>query len=173
MEQKKQTHIQYGLITGMIMAVISIAIYLAGWSFKPGMSWLPYLPFLVGILMNAMAYSKANDGYVTFGNVYGSCIKMSMIVALIMVAWALICVFVFPEMKDKAMEYARAEMAKDPKMTEEIMDTALSMTQKFWNPIIIATAIFGTMFWGAILSLIGAAVAKKNGEKPMTAGDNF
>lgn len=97
---------------------------------------------------------------------------MSMIVALVMIAWSLICIFVFPEMKEKGIEYARAEMAKNPKMTDEMMDTAIGMTQKFWNAILIATAIFGTMLYGAIFSLIGALVAKKKDPAVMPFQNN-
>ena len=171
--ENKQTHIPYGFVMGIIMAVVSLAVYVAGFAFKPGMQYVSYIPFLVGIILNALAYSKANDGYVTFGNVYGSCFKASMIVALVMVVWALITIFVFPEMKDKAMVMAHDQMAKDPKMSEETIDTALGYTKKFWNVIVISASIFGTLLYGALFSLVGALAAKKKGPKPITAENSF
>ncbi len=170
---KKQTHVPYGFVSGLLMAVISLIIYITGMTFKTGMSWVPYLPFLVGLILNANAYSKANDGYVTFGNAFGSCFKASMIVALVMIAYSVITIFVFPEMKEKIIEMQRDQLAKDPKMTDEVIDTAVGMTQKYWNVMLMAGVIFGTLFSGAIFSLIAAAIAKKKGERPMTAGDNF
>jgi uncharacterized membrane protein YciS (DUF1049 family) len=172
--QKKQTHLMYGAITGMIVAVLSLIFYITGLSFKyTYIQYIIQIPFLVGIIMNGMAYSKANDGFVTFGNIFGSCFKASMIVALIILAWSIISMLIFPEMKDKAMEMAHTEMAKNPKMTDEQMEMSMSIMRKYWTPLMVAGAIFGTLFYGAIFSLIGGAVAKKKGERPVTAGDNF
>jgi hypothetical protein len=60
-------------------------------------------------------------------------------------------------------------MAKNPKMTDEMIDQAITMTKKLFLPFAIAGAIFGTGFLGAIGSLIGAAVAKKNPADPFSA----
>jgi hypothetical protein len=105
--ENKNTHIMYGFITGIVMVVVGLIIYLAGWAFKPGMNYVAYVPFLIGIILNAIAFSKANDGFITFGNAFGSCFKASMIVAIVLVAWTIISIFIFPEMKDKAMEAGR------------------------------------------------------------------
>ena len=73
------------------------------------------IPFLVGILLNGIAFSKANDGYVTFGSVFGSCFKMAMIVTLVMVVWGFLSTWLsFPEMKcrNSAKHAAREEMMK-------------------------------------------------------------
>lgn len=170
--EKKQTHIVYGFVTGIIMVVVGLVLYVTGLAFKSqAMSYVSQIPFLVGIIVNAMAYSKANDGFVTFGNVFGSCFKMSMIVALVMMVWSFISMFVFPEMKDKALTMMQEQMAKNPKVTDEQVEMSVNMMKKNWNVFMIAGAVFGTLFYGAIFSLIGGAVAKKNGERPM--GDNF
>ena len=172
MLQKKEVHIMYGFITGIVMVVIGLIIYLTGQAFKTGMQYIAYIPFLVGIILNAVAYSKANDGLVTFGNVFGSCFKASMIVTIVIVVWSVISMYIFPEMKDKALEMAREQMAKNQKMTDEQVDMALNITRKYWNVFLIAGAIFGTLFWGVIFSLIGGLVAKKN-TAPMPTADNF
>jgi hypothetical protein len=88
-----------------------------------------------------------------------------------MVAWGLTTLVVFPEMKDKALEMSRVEMAKNPKMTDEQLDAALNITKKFWSTIVVASSIFGTMFFGAIFSLIGAGAVPKKGARPI--GDVF
>lgn len=170
MEQKKQTHIMYGFVTGIIMVAISLILYLTGLAFKgKGIQYVSQIPFLVGIILNARAYSKANEGFVTFGNVFGSGFKLSMIVALVMVVWSVIMIYAMPEMKEKTIEMARAQLAKDPRMTDDTMDLSISMMKKYWSVIILSTAIFGTMIYGAIFSLIGGAVAEKKGERlPMS-----
>lgn len=165
--KNKQTHIPYGAVTGIVLVVISLALYMTGMSFKyKAIQYLSQIPFLVGIILNAMAYSKANDGYVTFGNVFGSGFKLAMIVALISAAWGIISIFVFPEMKEKALEMARDEMLKNPGATDEQIDMSLGIMKKYWSAILIAGALFGSLMWGAIFSLIGGAIAKKKGLRP-------
>jgi hypothetical protein len=47
-----------------------------------------------------------------------------------------------------------------------MIEQGIAMTKKLFLPFAIAGAIFGTGFLGAIGSLIGAAVAKKNPVDP-------
>jgi uncharacterized protein DUF4199 len=173
--EKKQTHIMYGFVSGILMAVISLVLYLTGLSFKPGMEgiqYVAYLPFLVGIILNATAYSKANDGFVTFGNVFGSCFKAAMLVTLVVLAWSVISMMVFPDMKEKALALARDKMAASSRnMTDEQMDAALNITKKYFSTFMIAGVLLGMLFYGAIFSLIGAAIAKKKGPAPITSSN--
>lgn len=144
------------------MAVLGLILYVTGLVFKNGIQYLEYIPFLAGMILNAQAFSKANDGNVTFGNVFGSCFKGSMVAAIVMVAWAVITIFIFPEMKEKVIDMMREKMAQNPKVTDEIMEQSAQMTRKYWNVMAVAGAIFGTLLYGAIFSLVGAAIAKKN-----------
>jgi uncharacterized membrane protein YciS (DUF1049 family) len=171
--EKKNTHLVYGLITGVVLVIVQMVLYLTGLAFKgSAMQYVSQLPFLIGIIMNAMAFSKANDEFVSFGNVFGSGFRMSMIVALIVLAWSVIALFALPGMKEKALDMAREEMMKKSKISEEQVELSLNMMKKYWNVFMTAGVIFSNIFWGAIFSLIGAAVAKKKGPAPMVS-DNF
>lgn len=167
----KNTHIPHGFVIGLAMVVIGLIEYVTGMAFKSGFQYIAYIPFLAGLILNARAFAKANDGFVTFGNVFGSGFKATMIVTIVMVAWALTTLLIFPEMKTKALEMSREQMAKNPKMTDEQLDAALKITMKFWNTIVVASSILGTMFFGAIFSLIAAGAVPKKGPKPI--GDVF
>lgn len=161
--EKKQTHLMYGSLTGLAIIIIMVILYVAGLAFKPWAQWVGYVPFLIGLILNAQAYSKANDNYVTYGNVWGSCFKASAIITLVVLAWSFISMFIFPEMKEKGMEIARERMTQK-NMSDEQIDQALEWTKKFFIPAMIAGVIFGYMIMGAILSLIAAAIPKKKGD---------
>ena len=94
--EKKNVHIMYGFITGIIMVIVGLVLYLSGLAFKPGMRYIYLIPFLAGIILNAIAYSKANNGAVTFGNVFGSCFKATMIITLVSIAWSILSNYVLP-----------------------------------------------------------------------------
>lgn len=159
-----QTHKTYGLLTALAIIIINVILYVAGLAFtEQWTSYVAYVPFIIGIILNAIAFSKANDHNVKFGQVFSSGFKACAIITLISIAWSLLSIYVvFPEMKDKALEIAAEQMYKNPDMKESDIETALNMTKKFFVPFMIAGIVFGYMFFGAIFSLIGAAVAKKN-----------
>lgn len=165
--EKKKTHMKYGLVTGLVMIVLGVIFYLTGLVFKDGMQYVTYIPFLIGLILNAQAFTKANDGFVTYGNVFSSCFKASAIITLLLLAWGLLSMIIFPHMKDQMLDMARQKMTSNPKMTDEQIDMAMNMTKKYWNVFMVAGVVFGTLFWGALLSLIAAAIPKKKGAAPV------
>jgi len=172
--EKKNIHIMYGFVTGIIVVITSLILYITGLMFKGSyISMISMVPFLAGIIMNAMAYSKANDGFVTFGNVFGSCFKMSMIVAIVVVVWNVIALFALPEMKTKVIEMSREAMLKDHKASDEQIDMVINGMSKYWGYMAVGGAIFSTLLYGAFFSVIGGAVAKKKGENPFKGNETM
>ena len=166
MEQKKN-FLMYGLLTGIVMALISLAITSAHLSLMPGVGFVTYIPFVLGMILCGIAFSKANDGFVTFGNVFANCFKAAVFATLVMVVWVLIQNAMFPNLKEEAMTAARDKLVKDGKPDDQI-EMALNIARKIWFVALIGGAIIGNLFFGAIFSLIGAAVAQKKGPNIMT-----
>ena len=166
MNSKKQTHIPYGFVTALAMIVIGVILEVTKLSDKPGTQLVGMAVFLAGIILNAQAYSKANNADVTFGQVFGSGFKASAIIAIVMVGWSFIALMIFPAIYDRALEKAHTDMAKNPRMTEEQIDTAINFTKKYFKILMVAGALFGTLVMGAVASLIGAAFAKKAPRQP-------
>ena len=68
---------------------------------------------------------------------------------------------VFPEFKEKAMDEARKSMSSK-NLSEEQVEKALDITKKLFMVFLIGGALLGYLLFGAIASLIGAAVTKKD-----------
>ena len=166
----KQTNtLGYGLITGIVCAVISYSMFRSGILLKYSLlSLLIQVPLLVGILMNAIAFSKANNGFVTFGNVFGSCFRMSLIVAAVLMINAIIEVATVPQMKEGMMAATR-ENALKMGQTDDQIEMGVNIIRNFYGAIIIGGAILGELFWGDLLSLIGSDIAEKKGPNVMAA----
>lgn len=162
--KKIQTHKSYGLVTAIAIIIIGLILHVANLSMQSWAQWIIYIPFLIGLILNAQAYAKANDHFVTFGQVWSSCFKTTAIITIISVLWGIISIYVFPDMLEKGMDMARQKMEEGGSMSEEQIDQALAMTKKFFIPFMIGGIVFGYMFFGAILSLIAAAIPKKKGE---------
>jgi len=165
--KKVQTHIPYGFVIALIMIVIGVIFQVAKISDKPGLNWIPFIVMLVGIVLNAQAYSKANNAQVTFGQVFGSGFKASAIVAIVFVAWSFIALLIFPEIYTKAIEKVQEDMATKH-LSQEQIDSTVKMTQKYFKVFMVAGALFGTMIMGLLFSIIGAAVAKKAPKQELT-----
>lgn len=161
MEKKITTHFTKGLIIGLILVAIGILFQVFN-IYDRWIQWLVLALYCFAIIWACISFSSDMDGEVTFGKVFGHGFKTAAIVTLISIAAFIITYLIMPEVKDKALEIARAEMEKNPKMTEEMIDKALEMTKKFFLPFGIMGSLFSYALFGAIASLIGAAVAKKN-----------
>lgn len=168
--ERVQTHMKYGLLTGIAMIVLGLILHVTGQSFQTWSQYVTYIPLLAGLILNAQAFAKANNHFVTFGNVFSSGFKACAIVTLIMLAWGVISLYIFPDMREKAMEIAEKSMAQRG-MSDEQIQEALEMTKKFFIPFMMGGILFSTMFYGAILSLIAAAIPKKMGNN-QTPFDN-
>ena len=157
-----------GLIISLIAIILGIVGYYTGLSFKTGWyAWLINLIILVAIIIACVQYANQKDGYVTFGNVFAHGFKISAVIAVIMLVYTLLSVTVlFPDIKDRLVEAQQAKMEEQGLDSDKI-DTALTMMKKYFTVFAIGGAIFGTIIWGCIASLIGAAIAKKKPVNPI------
>ena len=169
---KKNTYVVYGFATAILMVIVGSLILYSGATFRKGMNWLVEIPFFVGILLNAIAYSKANNSYVTFGSVFKSCFMAVLIIMAVRLAWIPVSDHLFPNLKEQTLANMREKMAKNPGTTDDQVDMITNLFTKFWGAIMILGVVIGTLFMGALYSVVAAAVAKKS-DLPMPQGDNF
>ena len=161
MNQTITTPMTKGLVLSLILIVIAIAIYFSGISMTGGIQYLGYVVFLAGIIFCISQYGKQINYNSTFGNYFAHGFKISAIVTVIMIIFGVVFLMLFPEMKDKAMEEARKNM-QSKNLSEEQTDKAIEITRKFFMVFVIGGTLIGYLFFGAIASLIGAAITKKN-----------
>jgi hypothetical protein len=70
-------------------------------------------------------------------------------------------------MQEKMLEITREKiLEQNPQTPDDQVEMALSFTKKFFWPFVIGGTILSTLFMGAIGSLLGAAVTKKNPPSP-------
>jgi hypothetical protein len=167
MDKQITSHIVKGAILGGISILFSIVIYVFNLYTTQWLSYLSYAVFIGGIIYGNILFANQNDNNVTFGNIFAHGFKTTAVTIVITVLYTVLALYVlFPDMIDKIIEVSRTEMLKNPKLTDEMIEQGVAMTKKLFLPFAIAGAIFGTGFIGAIGSLIGAAVAKKNPVDP-------
>jgi hypothetical protein len=170
-EQKIMSHFIKGLLISLIIIVLGVAGYVAGIAMESWYNWAVNGIMFIAIIVACIYYANQKDGYVTFGNVFSHGFKTSAIIALIMVVYTLLSISViFPEIKEKSIEVAQQRMEEKGNMTDDQIETAIAFTKKFFLVFAVFGAMIGTIIFGLIASLIGAAVAKK---KPMNPLDQM
>ncbi len=165
MQEKIQTHFRYGLFTGIAVVIAALLLHVTGLSMEKWAQYILYIPFLIGLILNAQAFAKANNHRVSYGGVFSSCFKASAIITLITIAWGFLSIYIFPEMQQKSFELAEQSMREQGTMSEEQIEQALEVSKKFFVPFMIGSLLFFNMLLGAIFSLIAAAIPKKTGNQ--------
>ena len=167
MEEKKPvSHIVAGLTIAAILVVYSILLNYMDLSQNQSMGWLSYIILVGGLILFINLYGKAKNHQVTFGNLFSYGFKATAIITLIMIAFIIIFFLAFPEFKDKIVEAAREGMEKQGKMTDDQIDQGLEMFERNFILFSAGGALFMYLILGAIGSLIGAAITKKQPRNP-------
>lgn len=158
-----KNYAQYGLVISAILVVLFVLFYILNLNQERWTQWISMAIMFVGIVITCINYAKINDGYVTFGNVFGNGFKATMIIAVITVLFSVIMLMIFPDIEEKALEVSRAEMEKKGTPEDQI-EMGINFTKKFFMVFMVVGGLVFSLFFGAIASLVGAAAAQK---KPM------
>ncbi len=154
-----------GILAG-VLVLYSVILIVTDQLANQSLAWVSY-GIMIGLLIYFVReFGKANDNNKTFGELFSFGFKASAFATIILLAFQVIFNLLFPETQDRIMEISREKMAEDPRVTDEQIDMAMSFTKKFYMVFLIAGTIFSTLIFGAIGSLLGAAVTKKNPTSP-------
>ena len=169
MEEKKvMSHFVAGLLIGLILIVFSIAGYLTDMYQQNWYNWAVNIILCIAIIVACITYANQKDNYVTFGNVFSHGFKTTAIIAIIVLVYTVLTMGVlFPEMKEKALELAQKRMEEKGNLTDDQIEKGMEFTKKYFMAFVIFGVMIGTLLFGVVASLIGAAIAKKKPVNPM------
>ena len=163
---KKTSHLLAGGVTGAVLVLINVIFIVFDLTGNTKVSWIGSVINIGLLVYFILEFGKQQEYTKSFGELFSYGFKATAFTTIILTAFMVVYSFAFPNSADKAMEIAREQMSNQPNMSEETIESAIEMTKKFYFPILIGGTIFGTMLVGAIGSLIGAAVTKKNPSHP-------
>jgi len=164
MEQPTQavtTPLTKGIVISLILIILGLVSYFLDLGNNKPMQYVGYLIFIIGIIWSVNLYGKQIDYNSTFGNYFAHGFKISAFVTVFMLIFTVLFLYLFPDIKEKAMEASRKGM-EEKHMTQEQISQAIGFVQKSFMVIAIAIILVFYLFFGAIASLIGAGVTKKN-----------
>ncbi len=153
-----------GLYLGLIVVLLSVLLMVTmTMQQQQKLSWVSFLIIIAGIIWACIKYAKDMNGNVTFGNVFAHGFKTTAVLTIISILYTILAItIIFPEMKDQALEISRQKMEEQGQLSDSDIDKAVDWTGKYFTAFAVGGSLIGYLFMGAIASLIGAAIAKKN-----------
>ena len=168
METKVTTHIVKGVIIGAVYILLSTIIYAFNLYSIKWLTLLIYLFIFAGIIISNIVYANQNNNNESFGNIFADGFKTTSLFIIISIAFTVLFFILLPEMIDKSFELQRVELKKKPELTDEMIENFIAMQKdNFWTFTIAGNIVLNAII-GAIASLIGAGVAKKNPIDPFS-----
>jgi hypothetical protein len=162
MEQNVTSTTTKGVVIGLILILLALVTYFGNIDINGPIKWLGYIIFILGIIWAVYSYGKQINYNATFGNYFAHGFKVSALVTAIMIIYLIIFITIFPDFKEKAMDEARKKMQEQNKLTQEQITQSMEGFRKFFMVIVVGGTLLVYIITGAIASLVGAAITKKD-----------
>lgn len=164
--------LRWGIIGGLGSAAVSMIWHVAGWSsygssFSAGnFAMMPVnWAVILGALVMGMKQHRDETlgGHITFGEGFNTGILITLVMSAVSAVFMVVFFkFVAPDVLVDVMEKSRSDM-EDRGMDDEAVEQAMKFASFFASPLFFAiTGFISKFFGGLILSLIGAAIVKKD-----------
>jgi uncharacterized membrane protein (DUF106 family) len=168
MDKKNSSVIYNGLIWGLILAFVSIIfnviLYMLDQTLNRTLGYLGFVIMIVVMIFAIRSFrDNIRDGVLPFGPAFGFLITMVVVSTIIGDIYAyLLYTVIDPDILLKMKDMQAEEMMKRG-IPEDQLDQALEVASRFMTPgMIVVFATAAGMFFGSIISLIIAAIFKKD-----------
>lgn len=151
----------YGFILGLFSILVLVLVYVLNLEQDWKISVLSLVGSILIFAAALKAYRKANEGFLSLGEAIKVGLATAAIGGVIAAIYAYVhYAYVNPEYMVMVLEKAQTSvLEQNPDMPQEQLDMAMSMTEKFSSPFMMATfSLIGSLFFGFIISLIGGLI---------------
>jgi len=158
----KTNGIKFGIIGGLVGILVSVTLFIANLQFESWARWVSTLVLFGAVIAGIKTIAQVNQGkIISFGALFKGGMLITLIIAVISIGYFFIYLnFIETDFTEKVLDISRTQMAEKG-LGEEQIEKAINISRKFVSPGIMALfALTGTFFFGAIASLIGAAIYK-------------
>lgn len=161
-----------GVVISLLLIVASLLIFFISGNNQTSFQYVIYGIFIVGLVWSIAGYAKQIDYNATFGKYFMHGFAISAIITCIMLIFMAVFVTVDPSLKQQTLEKTSEQMRKNQNVSDEQIEQALNITRKFFMVMALGGTLLGYMFFGTIISLVTAAVVKKN-PRPLFEHEDF
>lgn len=162
MEKKMTSAVTAGLITAATLIVLALVIYFAKLNDEQWPQYLGIGLYMVAIVAFIQLHAGQTGGNASFGQLIGFGFRIIPVVIILMILYTVASVYLFPEVKQAFLDYQRTEALKLQNNTEMQIDENIKNLSKNYTILIVMGQLFFYMVGGALATVTGAVIAKKN-----------
>lgn len=166
--EKKSTFVpalQFGLLTGLVMIVYTLILYLVGVDKQSYWNLINYIFYIGGLYWGVTNIRERQlQGVMSYGKAFGTGFWIAFFTAIIVGIFAFFYLKYINtgELSNAVSQAENRILAKNPNISDADLNKALSMVKMFGSPIISSILQFiGNLIIGTIFSLIIAIFAKR------------
>lgn len=160
--------LKWGLIFGLAQIAFSIIIFLTDNFGNTALGSVTYILIAISLVMAMRDFRNLNGGYMAYGQGISVGTLTAAISGLLSSLFSVFYMTVIDTgIMERVMDKTREQMEAQGNLSDEQIDQAIEITQKFQSPgILFAVGVIGSAIIGLIFSLVIAAIMKKDKTNP-------
>lgn len=158
-----QQTMTWGAITGIVLILYSLILYLANQTYNRPLGSLSYILLIAGIIIGSISYrDKVLGGFISYKDAFVTGLLITVFAGILSSFFSFILMrFIDPGMVEQALVQTEEKLIERG-MSEDQIEGALESTKKMIaSPAMVIIGLLMFAFIGAIISLITAAFIKK------------
>ena len=167
--EKKPSMLQHtmtwGAITGIVVIIYSLLLYVFNQTYNRSLGLLSYVILIACIMIGSLAYrNKVLGGTISYGDAFMIGLLITVFAGIISSFFSFILVrFIDPGLVEQAITQTE-EMLLEKGLSEDIIERSIERTRNMvGSPFSVIIGIFFFTLIGTVISLITAAIVKKEG----------
>lgn len=148
----------YGLITGAVMIVYSLILYLLNLHLNKYLGYISFFIMIAGMSYGTIQFrNKIMKGFISYGKAYSSGFMIALFAGILGAIYAYIFYkLIAPDVVGEILDMTRQNiMSKSPQLSDEQVEQAMNMTAKFMTPALMS--IF-YLIYSLIVAAIGSLI---------------
>ncbi len=145
-----------GLIAGILMVIISIAIYLVKGNFENNLQYIPYAVYVAAILWALNDFKNSDAENRSFKEYFSTGFRCFIVIVFIMVLFTFIFTKIDPSLKEQMAVQYRAELAGKENYTSAEIDGMVQKAKDYYNIMLTSMAIFGYLVIGSMVTVLAS-----------------
>jgi hypothetical protein len=173
--EKKSSLLQHtmtwGAITGIVLILYSVILYIANQTDNRALGYLSYVLLLAGIIVGSYAYrDKVLGGKISYQQAFLTGLLITVFAGILSSFFSFILVrYIDPGVIEQIVAKTEEKLLNKG-LNEDQIEMAIEGTRKFMgSPLMVVVGMISFAIIGTIISLITAAIVKKEGS-PFDSG---
>lgn len=163
---KKITPAIKGLITGLLMVAVGLALNFSKVEPTSPLQYISYFIYGLGIVWAVQGFAKQTGGTAKFGDMFNQGFKCFVVVTLIMALFTIIFYKANEQIIQEKAEITKKDLLKtDKNRTAVEIDEMVANGKKYFIPMATSMTVFQYLLIGAIVTAATAgalSLSKKN-----------